>query len=174
MPSPRNLPPALLARARKGEITRANTVPGSPERSAVDRITYERRRAHRPELTARQSLGHEAAGDVLPAVTFFAQLGAGPTLLEDVTVSRRDARRVGRYLSLVGLLTEGRLSPDAFERRVRGWRPVTVLDPEGLRGRVRFLGDAAAVLDLRERERGEAREAWIDSGRRRPSSRSRR
>jgi hypothetical protein len=174
MPSPRNLPPALLARARKGEITRANTVPGSPERSAVDRITYERRRAHRPELTARQSLGHEAAGDVLPAVTFFAQLGAGPTLLEDVTVSRRDARRVGRYLSLVGLLTEGRLSPDAFERRVRGWRPVTVLDPEGLRGRVRFLGDAAAVLDLRERERGEAREAWIDSGRRPPSSRSRR
>jgi hypothetical protein len=174
MPAPRNLPPALVARARKGEITRANTVPGSPERSAVDRVTYERRRARHPELTARQSLGHEAVGDVLPTVTFFAQLGAGPTLLEDVTVSRRDARRVGRYLSLVGLLREGRLSPDAFQRRVRGWRPVTVLDPKGLRGRVQFLSDPAAVLNLSQRERGEERESWIDSGRRRPSARSRR
>jgi hypothetical protein len=166
--------PELLRRARKGEITRANTVPGSPERSAVDRITYERRRAHHPELTARQSLGHERAGDVPPTVSFFAQLGAGAALLEDVTVSRRDARRVGRYLSLVGLLTEGRLAPAAFAARVKNWRPVTILGPPGFRGQVRFLADPAAVLALAEVERGEERESWIDSGRRRPSARSRR
>jgi len=174
MAAPHEHDPALLARARKGEITRANTEPGSPERSVVDRITYERRRAHHPELTVRQALGHERAGDVLPTVTFFTQLGAGPTLLVDVTVSRRDARRVGRYLSLVGLLTEGRLAPAAFERRVRSWRPVTILDPPGLRGHVRFLADPEAVLALAEVERGEERESWIDSGRRRPSARSRR
>jgi hypothetical protein len=144
------------------------------EISAYDRTIAERRLARRPELTARQSLGHEAPGDVLPIVTFFAQLGAGPALLADVTVSRRDARRVGRYLGLVGLLREGRLSPAVFERRVTSWRPVTVLDPKGLRGQVRFLSDPAAVLYLAERERGEERETWIDSGRRRPSPRSRR
>jgi hypothetical protein len=174
MPAPLNVPPALLARARRGELTRANTAPGSPERSAVDRAVYERRRARRPELTVRQALGHKGRLDVLPTVTFFAQLGAGATLLEDVTVSRRDARRVGRYLSLVAQLTEGRLAPAAFEHRVRRWRPVTILDPAGLRGQVRFLSDPAAVLALVEIERGEERESWIDSGRRRPAARSRR
>jgi hypothetical protein len=174
MPAPLNLPPALLARARKGELTRRNTAPGSPERSAVDRVVYERRRGRRPELTVRQALGHAAPGDVLPVVTFYVQLGAGPALLEDVSVSRRDARRVGRYLSLVGLLTEGRLAPAAFERRVRSWRPVTILDPPGLRGQVRFLADPAAVLALAEIERGEEPRRWVDSGRRRPSPRSRR
>jgi hypothetical protein len=174
MPAPRKLPPSLLARARKGEITRANTTPGSPERSAVYRVISERRLARRPGLTARQALGHEAPGDVLPVVSFYAQLGAGPTLLEDVTVSRRDARRVGRYLSLVGLLTEGRLAPDAFERRVRSWRPVKILDPTGLRGQVMFASAPAAALNLAERARGEERETWIDSGRTRPSPRRRR
>ena len=33
MAAPHEHDPALLARARKGEITRANTEPGSPERS---------------------------------------------------------------------------------------------------------------------------------------------
>jgi hypothetical protein len=174
MPPRKDHSPALLARARRGELTRANTEPGSPERSAVDRAVYEQRRSRHPELTVRQALGHERAGDVLPTVSFFAQLGAGAALLEDVTVSRRDARRVGRYLSLVAQLTEGRLAPAVFERRVRSWRPVTILDPPGLRGQVRFLSDPAAVLALAEIERGEERESWIDSGRKRPSPRRRR
>jgi hypothetical protein len=174
MPAPKDHSPGLLARARRGELTRANTAPGSPERSAVDRVVYERRRAHHPELRVRQALGHEAAGDVLPTVTFFAQLGALAVVLDSVTVSRRDTRRVGRYLSLVGLLTEGRLAPAAFERRVKSWRSVTILDPPGLRGQVRFLADPAAVLQLAEIERGEERESWIDSGRERPSPRDRR
>jgi hypothetical protein len=162
-----------LVRAERHELTRS-TAGTAEERSAVNRVEYLARRTARPDLSARQALGHETPGDVLPTVTFFTQLGAGPTLLVDVTVSRRDARRVGRYLSLVGLLTEGRLAPAAFERRVRSWRPVTILDPPGLRGQVRFLADPAAVLALAEVERGEERESWIDSGRRRPSARSRR
>ena len=174
MAASREHDPELLRRARKGELTRANTEPGSPERSAVDRVVYERRRAHHPELTTRQALGHKGRLDVLPVVSFFAELGAGAALLEDVTVSRRDARRVGRYLSLVGLLTEGRLAPAAFAARVRSWRPVEILDPPGLRGQVRFLSDPAPVLALAEVERGEERESWIDSGRRRLSPRSRR
>jgi hypothetical protein len=113
-------------------------------------------------------------GDLLPMVTFYAQLGAGPAVLVDVTVSRRDARRVGRYLSLVAQLTEGRITPAAFERRVKGWRPIEILDPPGLRGQVRFLADPSAVLALAEIERGEERESWIDSGRKRPSPRRRR
>jgi hypothetical protein len=162
-----------LVRTERHELTRS-TARTAEERSAVNRVEYLARRTARPDLSARQALGHEAPGDVLPTATFFAQLGAGPTLLVDVTVSRRDARRVGRYLSLVGLLKEGRLAPAAFERRVRSWLPVTILDPLGLRGRVRFLSDPAAVLELAEIERGEERESWIDSGRKRPSARRRR
>jgi hypothetical protein len=162
-----------LVRAERHELTRS-TAGTAEERSAVNRVEYLARRTARPDLSARQAAGHEALGDVLPIVTFFAELGAGPTLLVDVTVSRRDARRVGRYLSLVAQLTEGRLAPAAFERRVRSWRPVTILDPPGFRGQVRFLADPAAVLALAEVERGEERESWIDSGRRRPSARSRR
>jgi hypothetical protein len=125
-------------------------------------------------LTVRQALGHPAREDVLPTATFFVQLGAGATVLEDVTVPRRDVKRIGRYLALVDLLNEGRLSFAAFERRVRIWRPITVLDPKGLRGEVAFLSDPAAVLVLADAERGAGRESWIDSGRRRPSLRSRR
>jgi len=169
------LPPELLDAARRGLLTKTNTAKGSQGRQAVDRVKgYQPRVAHHPELTARQAAGHEMPGDLLPMVTFYAQLGAGPAVLVDVTVSRRDARRVGRYLSLVAQLTEGRITPAAFERRVKGWRPIEILDPPGLRGQVRFLADPSAVLALAEIERGEERESWIDSGRKRPSPRRRR
>ena len=169
------LPPELIAAARRGVLTRTNTVRGTQGAQAVDRVKgYRSRVAQHPELTARQAAGHEALGDVLPVVTFYAQLGAGPAVLVDVTVSRRDARRVGRYLSLTGQLTEGRITPTAFERRVKSWRPITILDPPGFRGQVHFLSDPVAVYALAEIERGEERESWIDSGRRRPSARSRR
>ncbi|MGO9197336.1 MAG: hypothetical protein ACLQK4_09435 [Acidimicrobiales bacterium] len=111
---------------------------------------------------------------MLPTVSFFAQLGTGPTVLAAVTVSRSDVRRVARYLGLVGQLSENRISPDAFERRVASWRPVTILDPPGFRGRVRFFSDPQAAQLLSEIERGEERESWIDSGRKRPSPRRRR
>ena len=72
---------------------------------------------------------------------------------------------MGRYLSLTGQLTEGRIAPTAFERRVKSWRPVTILDPPGFRGQVQFLSDPVAVFALAEIERGEERESWIDTGR---------
>jgi len=169
------LSPVLVEAARRGVLTDSNTAKGTQGRQAVDRVTgYQRRVVSHPELTARQAAGHEAPGDVLPTVTFFAQLGILAVVLDSVTVSRRDARRVGRYLSLVAQLTEGRLAPAAFERRVRSWRPVSILDPPGLRGQVHFLSDPATVVALAEAERGEERESWIDSGRRRPSPRRRR
>lgn len=59
MPAPGTYDPALLARARSGALTRANTRPGTDERRAVDRVTYLRRREARPNLTARQALGVE-------------------------------------------------------------------------------------------------------------------
>ncbi|MGO9910346.1 MAG: hypothetical protein ACLPQS_04175 [Acidimicrobiales bacterium] len=169
------LPPELLAATSRGGLTKANTRPGTQGRQAVDRVKgYSPRVARHPELTARQAAGHEAPSDVLPVVTFFAVLGAAPTVLADVTVSRRDVRRVARYLGLVGQLSEGRISPEAFERRVASWRPVTILDPPGFRGQVRFLSDPQAAQFLSEIERGEERESWIDSGRKRPSPRRRR
>jgi hypothetical protein len=38
-------------------------------------------------------------------------------------LSRSEARRLGRYDSLVGQLSTGRLSGREFERRVGSWRP---------------------------------------------------
>ncbi|MGO9195974.1 MAG: hypothetical protein ACLQK4_02450 [Acidimicrobiales bacterium] len=149
-------------------------MPGTQGRQAADAVIYRKRASRHPELTARQAAGHEAPGDVLPVVTFFAQLGTGPTVLAGVTVSRSDVRRVARYLGLVGQLSENRISPEAFGRRVSSWRPVTILDPPGFRGQVRFLSDPQAAKFLSEIERGEERESWIDSGRKRTSPRRRR
>jgi hypothetical protein len=165
---------ALLPAGHAERLTRRNTAPGTAERQAVTRAEYVSRRASRRELSARQALGHAAPGDVLPTATFFAEKDSGPTLLVDVTVSRRDVRRVARYLGLVGQLAEGRIAPAVFARRVGSWRPIRVLDPAELRGDVRFLADPAAVLALVEIDRGEERESWIDSGRSRPSPRKRR
>jgi hypothetical protein len=165
----------LIDAARRGDLTKANTAPATQGRQAVDKVKgYAPRVARHHELTARQAAGHDAPGDRLPRVTFYSQLGAEPTLIEDATVSRLAVRSVARYLGLVGQLGEGRISPEAFERRVRSWRPITILDPPGLRGQVRFLADPGAVLALEENQRGEERDSWIDSGRKRPSPRRRR
>jgi protein involved in polysaccharide export with SLBB domain len=83
-----------------------------------------------------------------------------PVLLYNAELSRRDLRRDARHLSLVGQLTEGRLSPGAFRARVRNWRPVTVLGPAEVAGEYRFLSDPDAVLALAEHARGDEPE-WI-------------
>jgi hypothetical protein len=127
MAARREVDSQLLARAHRGEPKRC-TAETPAERAAVHRAEYERRLVHHGDLSARQALGHDAPGDVLPVVTFFAQLGAGASVLEDVTVSRRGARSVARYLGLVVLLGEGRISPAAFERQVASWRPITILE----------------------------------------------
>ncbi len=174
MAAHRPIDPELLKAARQGILTRSNTRKGTAERRAVDRATYlERRKAH-PELTARQAAGHEGPGDIPPSATVFVQTPSGPVILFDAQLSRRDVRRAGRYLSLVGQLAEGRLSGDAFRARVRPWRPVTVLGPADLAGSYRLVSDPDAALILADRLRGEGRTGpLIDSGRRRPTQRRR-
>ena len=66
MPAHREIDPDLLGRARRGGLTRSNTATGTPERRAVDRVKYLKRRAAHPEITARQALGHPKPDDVLP------------------------------------------------------------------------------------------------------------
>jgi hypothetical protein len=39
-------------------------------------------------------------------------------------LTRGEARRVGRYMSLVGHLVAGGVTGPAFRRRVRSWRPL--------------------------------------------------
>jgi hypothetical protein len=113
MPASLSLPPALLARARRGELTRANTEPGSPERSAVDRVVYERRRARTvPGETVRARLGHAPAPEVV--------WSAVPTTLGVIdvfTTTRRESSRVGTYSRDVGLLLAGDLGSKDFRRK---------------------------------------------------------
>ena len=47
--------------------------------------------------------------------------GLGFSTVENPTAPER--RRLNRWNSLVAQLDAGRLSPRAFERRVKGWRP---------------------------------------------------
>lgn len=145
----------LLARARRGALTRGNTRPGTPERQAVDRITYLRRRAARPHLTARQALAHPAPGDVLPSISLYLDEPPRYTIIEGL--SRRDTRRAARHGALIGLLAERTMRPAEFRRRVSSWRPVAGY---------RFLADPDAVLALIEQLRAEDREVfYYDPGR---------
>jgi hypothetical protein len=57
MPAQGKYAPALLARAEAGELTRSNTRKGTPQRQAVDRVTYLRRKQARPDVSAREALG---------------------------------------------------------------------------------------------------------------------
>ncbi len=169
---PRKPPSAnLLAAAERGELTRGNTRAGTAGRQAADRAEYQRRLAARPELGARQAVGQRIVGDVMPTVSFYGVLHGDPVLVERVTVSRRDASRVGRYLSLVAGLLDGRVTPAAFRRRVRTWRPVNVIDPAW--GPVSFVSDPAIVVALAVGAQAQGVESWVDSGRRRSPRRGR-
>lgn len=57
MPAQGNYDERLLARARSGTLTRSNTAKGTPERRAVDRVTYLKRRDAAPGVSAREALG---------------------------------------------------------------------------------------------------------------------
>jgi hypothetical protein len=116
-------------------------------------------------------VGQRVVGDVLPVVTFFGVLRGTPALIEQAAVSRRDASRVGRYLSMVAGLLDGRIGPAAFRARVRHWRPVNVLDPAW--GPVPFVSDPATVIVLATAGQAQEVETWIDSGRRRMPRRGR-
>ena len=114
--------PELLARAQRGELTTSNTAKGTPERQAVDRMKYLRRRSAHPELTARQALGHPKPDDVLPRISLMVD--EPPRYLIIEALSRRDLSRAGTYGDLVNRLEMGRIDPTAFRLRVRTWRPI--------------------------------------------------
>jgi hypothetical protein len=151
----RDVDPLLLAQARRGQLTSSNTRKGTPERQAVDRVTFLRRRALHPELTARQAHGHPASGDVNPSISII--VGGPPRFLIVQGLSRRDTRRAARYGSLVSQLDDGAISGRAFSRRVGAWRPIVGY---------RFLSDPDAVLAIIEQRRAEDAEIFVyESGR---------
>lgn len=151
---------AALPPGTPGRLTR-RTARTPAERRAVYRVTYRRRAARRgPGETVRQALGHRKLGAATPRATLYVERDGVPALLYDVELSRRDLGRAARYLSLVGQLLAGHLSPAAFRARVSRWRPITVLGPPEVAGQYQFLSDPDAVIALAELARGEEPE-WI-------------
>jgi len=131
--------PVLLERARRRELTRSNTQPGTPERQAVDRVTYLRRRDRKIGPTAREALGHQKPGYRPAQISFFAEGPPRRIVIEGL--SRRDVSRAARYDAFVSNLANGRISPAEFRRRMRTWRPIAGF---------RFLSEPDAVLALIE------------------------
>ena len=152
MPARRDLDPALFRRAFLGELKRSNTLPDTPERQAVDRVTYERRRGRHPELTARQALGHRSPTDTPSQISLMVDEPPRFVIVEGLIY--RDLKRAGRYDSLVGKLEENRIAPAEFRRRVRSWRPIAGF---------RFLSDPAAVLALLDERRASDQEVFVYS-----------
>jgi hypothetical protein len=159
VPARKTHDPALIARARSGALTRTNTVAGSSERQAVDRVQYERRLAmRRPDETARQALAHPRAGDTLQRWGVFVD---DPPRWVELEMRPREGRRVARYLSLAGRLADypkNGFRRAEFARKVSAWRPL----PNGMR----FLADPDAVLALVEQRRALDLEVfYYESGR---------
>ena len=155
MSSHRDLPADLVAKARAGRLTRRSTSPGTPERRAVDRVAYLRRRARHPELTARQATGHNVPPLHPPRISIMVDDPVRFLVLEGF--GRRQLSRAGRYADLVSKLDRGRIDPRVFRLRVRRWRSI-----EGFA----FLSDPDAVLALLEQRRANDYEVFVyDSGR---------
>jgi hypothetical protein len=110
------LSPDLLAAARNGVLTKANTAKGSQGRQAVDRVKGYEPRARRtvPGETVRARLGHAPAPEVL-----WSAVPTTSGVIEVFTATRRESSRVGAYSHDVGLLVDGDLDPVDFERK---WR----------------------------------------------------
>ena len=100
MPAQGTYSPQLLARAEAGELTRSNTKPGTPQRKAVDRITYLRRKAARPDVSAREAAGGKPKRPRITGIneTDRAQIAAG---LGDADARRKFAafRQSSRFPS---------------------------------------------------------------------------
>ena len=165
----RPIAPDLHDRARRGELTEANTLRKTPERRAVNHVKYERRLSAHPNLSAREASGHTVAGS-RPKVASFYTDPPGFVTLEGVTGS--EMRRAGIYMASVRDLVENsrRGGPEwqavatAFERRFRRWAPIAGY---------KLLADADAVVAVAEQERAADTEVTFDSGRSRPGRRRR-
>jgi hypothetical protein len=150
MPPRRRHDPALLARARLGELTRTNTRPGTPERSAADRVAYLRRREEHSHLTAREATGHRVGDDVDTSMS--AMVASPPRFVVFANLSRPDRSRLGRYGDLSAKLDAGRITPAEFRRRVRRWRPIAS---------EHLLSDPDAVLRLLDERRAQDLEIFV-------------
>jgi hypothetical protein len=111
----RQPPDALIAQARRGVLTRRNTLPHTKGRQAVDAVVYQSRaRRTSPEETVRERLGHAPA----PTVTW-SEVPTTTGLREITTETRRQSSRVGLYSEDVRLLTYGELDVGDFSAK---WR----------------------------------------------------
>jgi hypothetical protein len=140
----------LTAAARRRELTRTNTTPGSEGRKAVDARTYGRRQAKAsPGITARQATGHAKATDRMPTVSYFRADG---TYVQRQAVSRGEARRINRFNSLSSNLAQGNISAKEFARRVGSYVPLGNGD--------RFLADPTALQASIEELRAQGEDPW--------------
>jgi hypothetical protein len=120
----RQPPSKLVAAVAVGDITRANTKPGTVGRRAVYQAEAARRIAgRRPGESVSEALGHEKE-EVRSGRAVSAYLADRPglTLIESPT--KGEASRLARYSNLVGQLASGKIKPEAFHRRVSRWQPV--------------------------------------------------
>jgi hypothetical protein len=141
--------------AQLGFLRRGNTKKGTRGRQAVDRATRLSRRQRRPDVSAREALGHRSKKNRPAQISLM--VADPPRFIIIETFNRTDLHRAGRYDHLVNLLAARRIAPSAFERRVNSWRPIAG---------ERFLADPEAVLTLLDRLRAEDRETFVyDSGR---------
>jgi hypothetical protein len=169
-PTRREIDPDLLAQAERGELTRSNTRKGTSQRRAVDRISYLKRRGSRPELPAREALGHEVDLARPKVASFYAADPIQLVTLEGVTGA--EMRRAGLYMVAVRQLLEssdrgGReweQAAKAFKQRFSRWKQIA--------GRT-LLTDPRAVVVLGEELRAADTEVVFDSGRSRPGRRRR-
>jgi len=91
-------------------------------------------------------------------------------VLYEAEIARRDARRVARHLGLIAQLVEARSPERAREvarrvRRVRTWRPITIVGPPEIAGEYRFLNNPDAIVALAEQLRAEDAEVVVAYGR---------
>lgn len=176
MPAHRPVASGLLARARRGELTRRSA--RSPEeRRAAYRVQYLARRAAAPDISAREALGHYGPLERPRVATFFADtLDEGGRLVTLEGVSAADQRRAGRYMRAAqglargayrtpsGVWLTGANADRHFARRFARWQPIAGM---------RVVSNPATVkaLVVMSREAGE--EIAFDSGRSRPGRRRR-
>ncbi|MGH9110020.1 MAG: hypothetical protein ACRDY3_11260 [Acidimicrobiales bacterium] len=175
MPAHRPVDPRLLARARRGELTR-HTVRTAEERRAVYRAEYLARRVEAPEVSAREALGHHGPLERPRVATFFAQNPEGARLVTLEGVSGADQRRAGRYMRAAQGLARGTYRPPTgetlsgpaadrhFERRFSRWQPIAGLP---------LVSDPGTVKALVVESRESGTEVLFDSGRSRPGRRRR-
>ncbi len=175
MAAHRPVDPHLLARARRGELTRS-TARTAEERRAVYRAKYLDRRAAAADLPAREALGHYGPLDRPRVATFFAQSAEGARLVTVENVSAADLRRAGRYMRAcqglargtyrtpAGVTLTGSAADRHFRRRFSRWEPIAGL---------RAVSDPDTVKALVVVNREIGTEVVFDSGRSRPGRRRR-